>query len=207
MVPGARGLKPAPNEVAMVVANQFGVGARSGTRRILPQAIKFFDLVRAQSHNILHIALLEELMPVKRTDRRDDDRIPVEMFMNEYVSDRLHRVVSSNVSPTGIYLHRVYATGHRHLQFGREDRFVQLEFTLPGTSETIWARGEVRYDDLGLGDDSAPVRTAHKMVHGTGVFFTDLARGHAKLIRDYVIDRKRDRLTELLGLIRQNRYH
>lgn len=129
--------------------------------------------------------------------RRDVDRIPLKMFLNEYVSDRLHRAVTTNISPTGLYLHRVFAAGHRRLQFGREDRYVQLEFALPGTSDTIWARGEIRYDELGM----------EAMVHGTGIFLTDIARPQARLLREYVIDRKRQRLQEILALIRRNRYH
>jgi hypothetical protein len=129
--------------------------------------------------------------------RRDTDRIPLQIFLNEYVSDRLHRAVTTNISPTGLYVNRVFAAGHRRLQFGREDRYVQLEFALPDTSDTIWARGEVRYDELG----------GESMVHGTGIYLTDIARGHSKLLKEYVYDRKRRRLQQILELIRKNRYH
>jgi hypothetical protein len=129
--------------------------------------------------------------------RRDSDRIPLQMFLNEYVSDRLQRAVTTNISPTGLYLHRVFGAGKKYLQFGREDRYVQLEFALPGTSETIWARGEVRFDELG----------GESMVHGTGIFLTDIARGHQKMLKEYVIDKKRQRLQQILELIRRNRYH
>lgn len=133
-------------------------------------------------------------------NRRDSDRIPLEMFLNEYVADRLHRAVTSNISPTGLYVHRVFAAGHRRLQFGRDQRLVQLEFALPGTSDSIWARGEIRFD--AVGDNSAA-----EMVHGTGIHLRDIARAHARLLRDYVLDRKRDRLQQILELVRRNRYH
>ncbi len=148
--------------------------------------------------------------------RRDVDRIPLRIFLNEYVADRLHRAVTANISPTGLYVHRVFAAGLKRLQFGREDRFVQLEFTLPESDEVIWARGEIRYDEL---DESEPERAPRRrrgenaralgpsMVHGTGIFITDIAGAHARLLRDYVLDRKRQRLQEILTLIRRNRYH
>ncbi|HEY7958394.1 MAG TPA: PilZ domain-containing protein [Polyangia bacterium] len=137
-------------------------------------------------------------------NRRDDDRIPAQIFFNQYVRDRLHRAVTTNLSPTGLYVHRVYGARNRPLTLGRDDRFVQIELPLPGTSDTIWARGEIRYDDLGLdgfvGGAGAP------MVHGTGIQLVDMARGHQKLLREYVIDRKRQRLQQILTLIRKNRY-
>jgi len=132
-------------------------------------------------------------MPM-RSDRRDDDRIPLQLFLNTYVAERPHRAVTTNLSTTGLYLSRV-STPTRQLLFGREDRFVQIELSLPGTSDTIWARGEVRYDELGGG-----------MVHGTGVYLKDIARGHQRLLREFVIEHRRQRLTQILLLIRKNRY-
>ena len=51
----------------------------------------------------------------------------------------------------------------------RESRVVALEFELPGTGETIWARGEVTHDAL---DD---------YFHGQGIRFTGMAKLHARL--------------------------
>jgi hypothetical protein len=102
--------------------------------------------------------------------------------------------MATNVSPTGLYVHRTYEAGLKRLQFGREDRYVQLEFELPGTSEIIWARGEVRYDDVET-----------QLLHGTGVHLTDIARAHARLLRDYVLDFKERRLRSLLGAVSFNR--
>ncbi len=137
---------------------------------------------------------------LKRSDRRDDARIPLEIFLNTYVAERPHRAVRTNISPAGLYVSRLEAPT-RHGTFMREDRYVQLEFTLPGTSDSIWARGEIRYDELTL---------PGSMVHGTGIFLRDLARGHKRLIEDYVhqhtVERRRQRLTQILQLIRKNRY-
>lgn len=132
--------------------------------------------------------------PRWRGERRDLERVPLSIFLDEYIDDRPHRALTTNVSATGLHMHRVVP--HRSRQFGRHSRHVQLELTLPGTSDSIWARGEIRYDELGL-----------DLVHGTGVQLTDLARGHQRLLRDYLYEQRRRRLEEILELVRRNRYH
>jgi c-di-GMP-binding flagellar brake protein YcgR len=131
--------------------------------------------------------------PRWRAERRDLERVPVALFLDEYVDDRPHRALTTNISATGLYMHRVAVPGR---QFGRDSNYVQLELALPGTRDTIWARGQIRYDDLGM-----------DFVHGTGVQLTDIARGHQRLLRDFLYERKKKQLEELLQLIRANRYH
>jgi hypothetical protein len=160
----------------------------------MPQRDRNFDPAEIEYYNILHIAPGGAAVML---DRRDDHRIPLQIFLNEYVRERHHRAVTTNVSPSGLFIHRTFAAGVKRLPIGRHDRFVQLEFALPGTSDTIWARGEIRYDELGVGN----------FVHGTGIYLTDLARGHARLLKEYVLDEKRRRLQGILDLIRRNRYH
>ncbi len=121
------------------------------------------------------------------SDRRLGFRVPLEMFLNEYVQDRAHRALSVNISETGIYVNKVIAP----LQ--RSTRVVGLEFELPGTGETIWARGEVRYDTL---DD---------YFHGSGIRITGIPQLHARLLRDYVEEKRRDRLQRVLRTIRLHR--
>jgi hypothetical protein len=130
-----------------------------------------------------------------KRERRDDDRIPFELFINEYVAERPHRAVTTNISPTGLYVNRVARRIH-----ARDQRFVQLELALPGTGDCIWARGEIRYDELGFGGGEA-------MVHGAGIRLVTIARGHARLLRDFVVEQKRQKLERLLALVRYNRYH
>jgi c-di-GMP-binding flagellar brake protein YcgR len=132
--------------------------------------------------------------PRQSGERRDLERVPLEIFLDEYVDDRPHRALTTNLSATGLYMHRVATRGSK--QFGRQTRHVQLEFALPGTRETIWARGEIRYDELGM-----------DLVHGTGVHFADMARGHQQLISDYLYEQRRQKLERILELIRENRYH
>ncbi len=125
-------------------------------------------------------------------ERRDVERVPISLFLDEYVDDKPHRALTTNLSSTGLYMHRVATRGARH----RHDRYVQLELALPGTGDTIWARGQIRYDELGL-----------DLVHGTGVELVQMARGHRRLLGDYLYEQRRRRLTEILELIRENRYH
>jgi hypothetical protein len=65
-------------------------------------------------------------------ERRDLERVPLEIFLDEYVDDRPHRALTTNVSATGLYMHRVARPG-RVAQFRRTTKNVQLEFKLPGT--------------------------------------------------------------------------
>lgn len=144
---------------------------------------------------------LESLISPTRTssdaqrERRGGDRVPLSLLLTEYTGDRMHRAITTNVSPTGLFLDRVFGQGLDRLQPGREDREVQLEFTLPETDETIWALGEVCHDQVGsVGDRLASV-------HGTGVRFTRMARKHERLILDFVNEHRRRGLERLLERI------
>ncbi len=128
---------------------------------------------------------------IRAGDRRED-RVPLQLFLTEYVDERPHRGVTTNISPTGLYVNRV----SRPRWFARDSRFVQLELLLPGTSDTIWAHGEIRRDELDA-----------ELVHGAGIEIVGIARGHQRLRRDYVVEQQRQRLSQILELVRRNRYH
>jgi hypothetical protein len=128
-------------------------------------------------------------------NRRGDDRLPLALFLNQYVEERLQRVVTSNLSPTGMHVHRVYNPRKPQAPFSREHRFVQVELALPGTGETIWARGEVRHDELVLTDGVS----AAPLVHGTGILLRDMARGHRRLLMDWLEEERRGRRADELG--------
>jgi hypothetical protein len=121
------------------------------------------------------------------TERRRLFRVPVQMFLNEYVRETPGRALAMNLSDTGMFVGRVLGP------LARPDASVQMEFALPGTSEVIWAAGEVRYDVL---DDA---------FHGTGVRFVAMAGRHARLIRDYVGHLRAEHLRRLLERIRLRR--
>jgi hypothetical protein len=138
------------------------------------------------------MSYLDQLKRPRRPkgERRDIERVPLSIFIDEYVGERKHRALTTNLSATGLYMHRVRAGTYR------DSRHVQLEMQLPGTSDTIWARGEIRYDQLG-----------EELVHGTGVELTAIARGHQRLLRDYLYEQRRRKLEHILELVRANRYH
>jgi hypothetical protein len=137
------------------------------------------------------------------------------MFLNEYVHDRAHRALTVNVSESGLYVNKVIAP------LNRGTRVVGLEFELPGTGETIWARGEICYEDVPLhvggpragfagrggGDGQEPPFQIDEYFHGQGIRFAAMPRMHARLLRDYCIEKRRTQLSDLLGKIRRSAYH
>lgn len=121
-----------------------------------------------------------------RRDRRIGARIDVPLFLNQYVGDRRFRVLAENVSESGLYVNQVNTRAPRAPVFG-------VELELPGTSETIWARGELRRAHAG------------DVVSGAGIQLTGLARMHARLLRDWCMEARRVTLTALLSRIREAR--
>ncbi len=120
-------------------------------------------------------------------DRRGARRAQLEIFLNEYVDDRVFRRVTSNVSEEGLYFE---GTPVRR----RREAPVQLEIELPGT-ESIWAKGEIThqiYDDY------------H---HGAGVRLVGLPRLHAIALRDYVAEKRDGQVRAILEHVRKNRDH
>jgi hypothetical protein len=121
------------------------------------------------------------------SDRRIGFRVPSEMFLNQYIADQPYRAMAGNLSETGVLLNRVKAPG----RLQESQRVIGLEFELPGTGETIWARGEICYQ----GRDS--------YFYTDGVRFTAMPKVHARLLRDYCIESRRQNLGGLLSRIRR----
>ncbi len=121
------------------------------------------------------------------SDRRSGFRVPVEMFLNQYISDRPYRAMAGNLSETGVLLNRVKTPG---LSLREDQRVIGLEFELPGMSETIWARGEI----CSQGRD--------RYFQMDRVRFTGMPKVHARLLRDYCIESRRAHLGSLLSRIR-----
>lgn len=122
------------------------------------------------------------------SDRRMGFRVPTEMFLNQYIADQPYRAMAGNLSETGVLLNRVKPARRR---LHESQRVIGLEFELPGTGETIWARGEICYQ----GRDN--------YFYTDGVRFTAMPKVHARLLRDYCIESRREHLGGLLGRIRQ----
>lgn len=121
-------------------------------------------------------------------DRRLGFRIPLEIFLNEYVQDRPHRALTVNISETGLYANRMLTS------LSRATRVIGLEFELPGTTETIWARGEICYDTL------------DEYFHGQGIRFAGMATLHARLLRDYCFQLRRATLAKHLDRMRRTEH-
>jgi hypothetical protein len=132
-------------------------------------------------------------------DRRGGERVPLRLLLNEFVGERLQRGLVTDVSPSGLYLDRVFGASHDRLQLGREERCVQLEFELPSTNEAIWAAAEICHDRIGT------PRGERTMVHGTGMRFTAMARKHERLIADFVYEERRRGLMRLLDRVTNRR--
>ena len=134
-------------------------------------------------------------------NRRDDRRVPLQTYLNEYVGDRPSRGMITNVSEHGLRVQRL------HRPRNRADRIVQLEFELPGTGEVIWAKGEACFDELELTPfgptGEGPVAT----IHSSGIHMLAMAGKHARLMRDYVIERRRVHLKGALARMARRRYH
>jgi hypothetical protein len=120
-------------------------------------------------------------------ERRLGFRVPLEIFLNQYVRDRLVRGLTCNISDTGMYLQTAMPVRSR----SQGTQVVGLEFELPGTGDVIWARGEICHVE----------RDGYAM--GTGIRFTAMPRIHAHLLRDFCVETRRTHLSGLLARIRE----
>jgi hypothetical protein len=108
---------------------------------------------------------MESLEPV---DRRYEPRVPIEMYLNTYVDDRLRRALTVNVSEKGIYFNTLLpAPLIRPVPMG-------LEFTLPGLDDSIWAAGEICHGAL------------DNYVCSTAIRFVAMADRHKQILRAYL---------------------
>ena len=127
-----------------------------------------------------------QVMPLSSSsDRRTDNRVRVDMFLNQYVHDEETRILAVDVSECGLSLTRLAESVTRRV------RVVGLEFELPGTGESIWAAAETRFEWL---DDD---------FYHAGVRFVAMARKHVRLVRDWVYDRHNPVRTSSLHRFRQ----
>jgi hypothetical protein len=125
---------------------------------------------------------------MKASDRRIGFRVELDLFLTQYIRDRPFRVLSSNLSETGLFVHRVDLDPEARPVFA--GTVVGLEIELPGTGEVIWARGEICRE-----------RRA-RTVCGSGVRFADMPLIHARMVRDFCHEHRRARLDALLDRIR-----
>jgi c-di-GMP-binding flagellar brake protein YcgR len=120
-------------------------------------------------------------------DRRIGLRVPIELFVNQYIRERPYRSLVADLSETGLRLARVALPGP-----GVEPAHViGLELDLPGTGEVIWARGEVCHEVRG------------GVLTSSGVRFGAMAKAHARLVREFCHHRRRERLASMLDRVRR----
>jgi hypothetical protein len=117
-------------------------------------------------------------------DRRQEVRLPVEICVQQFLAGDPYLGLTRDVSERGLYVTAPRLL-HDAVWYGAP---LQLEFALPGTGETIWARGLVCHEDSEEGPE-------HR---GLGIRLIDMAERHAKFLRDYVESVRRARLHNLL---------
>lgn len=124
-------------------------------------------------------------------DRRFGFRVPLEIFLTQYIDDRPFRALTSNISGTGMRLETLAQAGPR---LRLADRGIGLEFELPGTGEVIWARGEACHERASIGP-----------ILSLGIRFTGMPRVHQRLVRDFCIEARHTYLDSLLASIHEPR--
>lgn len=127
-------------------------------------------------------------------ERRLGFRVPLQVMFNTYMRDRPLRSLGVDLSDTGVGLTSVAALAPR------PGTVVAIELELPGTADSLWAAGEIchRRDD-----DPAAGQAPRELATGVGVRFTAMARTHARLLRDYCLEARRDYLGSLLARVRR----
>lgn len=117
-------------------------------------------------------------------DRRFGYRIPLEVMFTSYVRDRPVRALSADLSDSGMGLATVSGLAPP------PGAVVAVELDLPGGGDSIWARGEITHTRPG------------DLASGLGLRFVAMARGHARMLRDFVVEARRNHLGGLLARIR-----
>lgn len=101
-------------------------------------------------------------------DKRRASRVPLDIFLNKFVSGVPYIVRTSNICRDGIGLLRSIEPLHLNKRVG-------LQFQLPGSDEVIYAEGELVREWMS---------TSHK--RGDGIRFTLLTERHRRMIESYV---------------------
>ncbi len=117
------------------------------------------------------------------TERRTAMRVPAQIYLTQYVDDEPHRCFTVNMSASGVYLNKLIEP------ISRRSSIVQVELPIPG-GDTIWAKGDVMYD------------TFDPYFHSMGVRLTSMARGHKRMLFEYVHELYMDGLRRMMQDLR-----
>ncbi len=101
-------------------------------------------------------------------EQRRSDRAALDILLNKYVSGVPYTARTRDISPDGVRLARL-------LEPDRIGKRVGLQFQLPGSSEVIYAEGEVVREWVEA-----------EAAHTHAVKFTLLTERHRRAIREYV---------------------
>jgi len=107
-------------------------------------------------------------MPVGEFENRVEPRKPLDIYMNKYVGEDPYMVRASDISPNGMYLHKLIEPDLEEGTMG------SLEFKLPISEEVLWVRGTVMRETTRWGAD------------GTGIWFTIVPENYRRMIEDYI---------------------
>ncbi|MCC6746551.1 MAG: PilZ domain-containing protein [Deltaproteobacteria bacterium] len=99
-------------------------------------------------------------------DKRADFRISVDLLLNKYVKGRPYLCRATNLSRSGLLVHRLFEPEHGETRVG-------LQFQLPGCDRVITCAGRIVFWDEQLG--------AH------GVEFTSVAPEHQALLDTFLL--------------------
>jgi len=117
-------------------------------------------------------------------ERRLGFRVPFETMVTSYVNDRPVRAIAGNLSDTGLSMSAL------SLLAPPPGLVVGLELELPGLGDSIWASGQICY------------RKDDHLASGLGIRFVAMARSHARSVRDFCIELRRQNLGTILARIR-----
>jgi hypothetical protein len=101
------------------------------------------------------------------TDQRKTQRVPLDIYLNKFIRGVPFMVRARDISPEGIFLTQLIEPDAGEPRVG-------LQLQLPGTSEVIYAEGEI------VRDGHSPRGGGH------GIRFTLLTGYHRRLIERYV---------------------
>ncbi|WNG17182.1 PilZ domain-containing protein [Cystobacter fuscus] len=104
------------------------------------------------------------------SDKRKNARVPLDIYLNKYMSGVPYMVHASDISQEGVSLGRLIEPEH-------SARRVGLQFQLPGSEEVIYAEGEVVREW---------VEASPRPHERSGVRFTLLTSRHRQMIDEYV---------------------
>lgn len=100
---------------------------------------------------------------------RQTKRLPVDLFVNKFMGDEPFACRTRDLSANGLYLRKLIEPTRIEA-----DDVIGLEFTLPGSTEVIWATGHVVRDETKPGEE------------GVAVKFVAMADRHRAMLHDFV---------------------